>query len=83
MNEPEKARALSEALTRDADSPATCSYEEVPVMVPSRLAQLTLHADARPNGVDTGGNVCSLALLAACFRVPAMALKQAPRPGCY
>ncbi|PSC71181.1 acylamide amidohydrolase [Micractinium conductrix] len=51
VNHPDKARATSEALTRDTDSPLKCSYEDVPVMKPSRLAEETLHA---PRAETTG-----------------------------
>ncbi|GAB4816746.1 hypothetical protein N2152v2_003792 [Parachlorella kessleri] len=43
VHQPQEAARLSEALTRDADSPADCKYEDVKVMAPSRLALETLH----------------------------------------
>ncbi|KAL4419488.1 hypothetical protein ABPG77_008290, partial [Micractinium sp. CCAP 211/92] len=71
VNDPTRAKATAEALTRDTgraagsrllscmhvqprlgrDSPLKCTYADVPVMKPSRLAEDTLHA---PRAEATG-----------------------------
>ncbi|KAL4444375.1 hypothetical protein ABPG75_012112 [Micractinium tetrahymenae] len=50
---PEKTRALSEALTRDADSPADATCADIAPMPPSRLVQASL-GEKTANGVANG-----------------------------
>ncbi len=55
VNEPEKAAAISEAITRDADHPEDATSEVVAPPPPSRLVQETLGAaKASANGVASG-----------------------------
>ncbi|KAL4420107.1 hypothetical protein ABPG77_000588 [Micractinium sp. CCAP 211/92] len=58
---PAKTRALSEALTRDADSPADATCADIAPMPPSQLAQASLgklvlngHANGHANGSANG-----------------------------
>ena len=58
VNNPAEAKALSEALTRDADAPEDATYPNVSVMAPSKLALATLgkapKAAAAANGTASG-----------------------------
>jgi amidase len=51
VNAPEKAKAISEALTRDTDDPKDATCEDVPVMAPSRLAKkMVMMSNGNGNG---------------------------------